>query len=105
MIFDEEIKRFAVRVMESGVKSYVIQYRALGRTRRYTFGKVGVITPDEARDAARQLLAAVDRGDDPAQSRQDRRGAATVSDLCERFDQEHVLLNCKPRLSSNTGER
>ncbi len=82
LLFDEEIKRFGVRVMASGVKSYVIQYRAGGRTRRFTFGKVGVLTPDQARDEARQLLAAVDRGQDPAQARQDRRRSETVDDLC-----------------------
>jgi integrase len=100
LIFDEEVKRFAVRVMPSGVMSYVIQYRVGGRTRRYTFGKVGLITPDEARDQARQLLAAVDRGDDPAQVRQDRRASATMAELSERFYAEHALTACKPKTQS-----
>jgi integrase len=96
LIFDDEMPRFAVRVMGSGIKSYVIQYRAEGRTRRHTFGKVGLITPDEARDQARQLLAAVERGEDPSQERQDRRKAATVDVLCERFFDEHAEERCKP---------
>lgn len=95
LIFDEEIPRFGIRVTPGGAKSYFIQYRADGRTRRLTFGKQGILTPDQARDEARQLLAAVDRGDDPSQRRHDRRAAPTVADICARFLAEHVAHRCK----------
>jgi hypothetical protein len=49
------LPRFGVRVMRNAIKSYVIQHRAYGRTRRYTFGKVGALTPDKARERAKQL--------------------------------------------------
>src|SRR5208283_4562697 len=84
LIFDDEMPRFGVRVMRSGLKSYVIQYRKDGHTRRFAFGKHGPLTPDEARGQARQLLAAVDRGDDPSLARHEQRSAPTAVHLYDR---------------------
>ena len=47
----------------SSQMSYVCEY---GRGKRSTLGKVGVITPDQARDKAKELLGDVVRGIDPA---------------------------------------
>jgi integrase len=95
-IWDEEIPGFGLRVMRTGKKSYVIQYRAGGRTRRYSFSQHGVMTADEARKQARELLVSVQKGENPSEEARTQRLAPTMSALCERFMDEHVQHRCKP---------
>lgn len=42
------------------------------------------------------IIAAVKNGEDPAADRAAKRNAATVSDLAERFDKEHIAVRLKP---------
>ena len=95
--WDDELPGFGVRVKPSGVKSYMIQYRNRDNaTRRFTFGRHGVLTPDQARSEARQLLASVGRGDDPSAGRKTERLAPTMSDLLDRYLSEHVRMHNRP---------
>jgi len=94
-IWDDEMPGFGLRVLKSGMKTYQIQYRKGGRTRRNSIGKHGTITPDEARKIAKEMLGRVAKGDNPAEERAIHRGAATVADVCERFMTEYVPIHCK----------
>jgi integrase len=95
-LWDAELKGFGLRVMPSGRKTYLIQYRKGGRTRRLGLGQHGHVTPEQARQAAREALGHVARGDDPAEEVSIYRKAPTVAELCERFMAEHVAHRCKP---------
>ena len=50
---DTRLMGFILRVQPSGVRSYIAQ---IGRTRRVTLGRVGTLTPDEARDRCGLVL-------------------------------------------------
>lgn len=95
-VWDDEVSGFGVRIMPTGKRTYMVQYRAGGRTRRVKIGQHGVLTADEARKRARELLGAVAKGDNPAEAIDSHRRAPTVKSVSERFMADHVAKRCKP---------
>ena len=106
-LWDEEVPGFGVRITPrrpgpsptGGVKTYVFQYkvRGVGKAKRMTLGRVGVLMLEDARARARRHRVEVHEGGDPvealraaARARDAARTAPTVADLCERFLNEHV---------------
>jgi len=67
-LWDTDIRGFGLKVTPAGAKSYLYQYRLGGRaspTKRWTIGKHGTLTPDQARDIAEALAFKVAQGIDP----------------------------------------
>ena len=89
IVWDADLAGFGLRIRPGGSKTFVAQYRAgggrTGATRRYTIGRYGVLTVEEARLQARKILAAVLHGQDPSRDRQAKRREMTVAELVEQF--------------------
>jgi Arm DNA-binding domain len=85
VIWDDELPGFGLRVFKSGKRSYLIQYRSAGRSRRYIIGLHGVWTPELARKEAKVQLGRVAQGDNPAEERQLDHKAITVKELCDLY--------------------
>jgi hypothetical protein len=68
---------FGLRVYKSGARSFALRYRAAGRLRFYTIGKASILTLDEARERARELLVRIGDGEDPAADRRRSRDVET----------------------------
>jgi integrase len=95
-LWDDDLPGFGVRVKPSGVKSYMIQYRQGGTSRRLTLGRHGIIATDQARRLAKVRLGDVAHGDDPALERRQERSAPTMKDLADDYMERHAIPNKRP---------
>lgn len=93
-IWDRDIPGFGLKVTPAGGKVYVFQYRiaapgeaARTTAKRYTIGKHGPLTPDQARKRAKELAALVTQGIDPRQQELDAK-AAIERQKAEQAEQE-----------------
>jgi len=85
-IWDSELRGFGVRVKPSGVRTFLIQYRNVERrTRRLVLGQYGALTPENARDLAREKLAGVAKGEDPSAERHAVRAGMSVAEVCDWY--------------------
>lgn len=96
MLWDSVLPGFGVRVRPGGGhKRFYVQYRLRsGKQRKRPLGLCGVLTVEEARALARQWLAAVARGDDPAATPSVR--SHTVADLAARYQADQVARRQAP---------
>jgi integrase len=94
-LWDEEVPGFGLRVLPSGRKGYIVQYRAGRRSQRISLGASTVVTCEQARHRAIAAIAAARDGKDPAAERDAGRKALTVRELAARFDEEHITIRLK----------
>ena len=94
ILWDTELTNFGLKVLPTGVKSYVVKYR-LGRGRaaaqkEYTIGRHGTVTPKQARDQAKLKLAEAQLGGNPQDDRARERADINMAKLCELYLAEGV---------------
>src|SRR5262249_5149106 len=71
----QEPRGFGVRITAGGVRSFVMNYRAAHRERRYTIGQWPDWSVLRAVKVARDLRQRVDRGEDPLDDRRKQKSA------------------------------
>ncbi len=85
-MWDSQLVGFGVIVRPSGVHSYIYSYRNQNnRKRSITLGKVGTMTPDEARRKADEHRRSVLDGHDPVVEKRDSKKQTTVSELFDAY--------------------
>lgn len=88
--YDSEITGFGIRVMRTGQKSFVLNFRLNGKEFRPTIGKYPVWPAAAARKRAQEWKQQIDRGENPLEKRREERAAPTVRDLYDRFKHTHL---------------
>lgn len=112
-LWDATVPGFGVRVTPQGVKSFVYQYRVRGEknSRRYTIGRYGAWTIEQARDRCRELVQMVARGEHPREAAQsaaaDRQRAKITAQerefgaVADRWVESYKTHRGKPRRGSS----
>jgi integrase len=93
--YDDAVKGFGVRVTSAGGRAFILNYRRKldGRERRYTIGSFPDWGTTAAREEAKRLKRAIDGGADPVGEHEENRAAATMADLCARFERDYLPRN------------
>src|SRR6266536_431711 len=84
IVWDTKVRGLGERPYR-GVTSFVFRYRIDGRQRFITIGRKGEWSLLAARERAKELRREIDVGRDPAGERRERREAATMQDLVQRY--------------------
>lgn len=79
---DTKVKGLCLRVTPTGAKSWTYRYRANGKQKRLSLGKVAIVSLADARNAARQVIADVSNDGDPVLEKQ----------LAKAFENESIQL-------------
>ena len=96
VFWDHELSGFGVRVYPSGTKVYMVQTRSGGKSRRVTIGRHGVLSAEQARRKAAQVIASIKSGEEPARPQSPPDAGPTIAEVAERYMKEHVTVRCKP---------
>ena len=98
VFWDRELSGFGVRVYPSGSKVYLVQTRHGGKSRRVTIGRHGLVSAEQARRKAAEVIASIKAGDEPGRNGSVLPSAMgpTLAEVAERYMREHVAVRCKP---------
>ena len=109
-VWDSQVPGFGLRVGTSGVKTFVVRYRADGggrsAPRRYvTVGRYGAVTVEQARKKAQQILAEATVGEDPAMKRNAKRDELKMTGLVDLYEKEGCFIQRGKRQGEPMKER
>ena len=90
LLRDDELSGFALRVMASGARAFVLSYAIQGRQLRLTIGAWPAWSATAARERAKELRRQIDSGQDPLQEKRERREAPTVEDIAKDYLERHA---------------
>ena len=96
IFFDSDLPGFGLRVRASGQCRWICQYDMGGKTRRMTLGSTTLLSESAARELAKDILAAVRLGKDPAASKQRTRQQAAET-FGSRLPDYLRQVNRRPR--------
>jgi integrase len=112
-LWDLDVPGFGLRVTPQGTKAFVYQYRMRGEknSKRYTIGRYGAWTVDQARERCRELVQVVSRGAHPRDAAKDavadrERAKAKAQErefgaVADRWLESYRTFKGKPRRNSS----
>ena len=83
ILFDGALPGFGLRIHPSGRKVWIVQTRIKGRSRRIVIARHGEMELAEARRRARDMLARIRAGDNPADDIQREKTTPTLREFAD----------------------
>jgi integrase len=96
LVWDSDLTGFALRVFApskrspEGARTFLLSYWRNGTEHRFRIGSWPDWSVTAARAEAKEVRQRIDRGEDPADERRERRLAPALADLAERYKAEHL---------------
>ena len=91
ILFDNALPGFGLRIHPSGRKVWIVQTRIEGRSRRLRIARHGEMELADARRRARDMLARIRAGDNPADDIQREKKTPTFREFADEY-----LRRCEP---------
>jgi len=101
IIWDNQLSGFGIRISPKGRKTFVVQYRHHGKSKKVRLGKYGLVTVDQARKEAQTILGALASGKNPSIAVQRHIKSPTLNKVAKRFLDEYVAVRLKPGTQAN----
>ncbi len=92
-VYDNEADGLALLVLPSDVRTFYFAKRIGGRYRRVKIGRFPSITIEQARRETAKFAGKVAAGENPADARQQVRGATTLGDLWQHYLNTHAKVH------------
>lgn len=96
-VWDPKVTGFGVQVTPRGVKSYIFKFTRNGKRGFVNIGRAPVWSAEGARERAQEMRKQLDQGLDPKQKIEAEKKAPTVSELANRYIEEHADIHNKER--------
>lgn len=90
-MWDKDVQRLAVRITASGVKAFIFEGKLDRSTIRWTIGKTGDWTIEDARIEARRLQTLLDKGIDPREQEQQQKAEKAAKKAAIEANQKYTL--------------
>lgn len=87
-VYDRDLPGFLITVLPSGRMTFGVRYGSRRKRRWLRLGRYGVLTLEEAREAARKVLATASLGGDPAMALQEKAAEPTLKEWVEDYLRE-----------------
>ena len=91
ILFDKALPGFGLRIHPSGRKVWIVQARIEGRSRRIVIARHGEMELAEARRRARDVLARIRAGENPAEDIQREKETPTLREFADEY-----MRRCEP---------
>jgi len=101
----EGVRGLYVQVTPAGCKSFVLRFRLHGRQKTLTLGTFPTMSVEKAVSGALEKWNDIRAGKNPSDEKRAERLAATVKELAERFEREHLgLVDGKKAVENKVGQ-